>query len=541
MRTPSLKSQQHGAALMVMLVIMVVGIAAVLVGSFNSSALNITRQQQTSAALAQAKEALIGRAAADVNLPGSLPCPDAITNIVSASGVPFNIPNDGIADLLVGNDCPSYIGHLPWKTLGLPDLRDGQGERLWYALSKHFHDDNSNHINSDSVGTLNITGTQTSNNAAAILFSAGNALAGDSRADTQNAICTSLAGTSLAASAVPQSDCASNYLENNNALASTATAPNTLYQAGKPGDNLINDQLLPITQAQLMQVIETRIAREVKSCLDNYALAMGNKYPWAVPAQNWYLSGEANTQFGRIPYQKPINDNKIQDFLDALANLQTKVNACIAKDNNSNANALDNAGKTLENAAKTLANAQTTTPALSSAVTSPAKQAGDRAQNNNMCDSINSNPSNNSVQTNLNATLAALASELANEIATNNSDQAVRCDALFQKAYWQDWKDLVFYQVDEAYRPGGGGAGAGIQINATGNYHAAVLIARAVLPPKTLPRKRTVLSDYLETPNAHTGQNPLATFSRYRTSDAQYQTISNDLVLCLDGGSVNCK
>src|SRR5690606_298057 len=27
------------------------------------------------------------------------------------------------------------LGRLPWKTLGLPDLRDGHGERLWYAVS----------------------------------------------------------------------------------------------------------------------------------------------------------------------------------------------------------------------------------------------------------------------------------------------------------------------------------------------------------------------------------------------------------------------
>ena len=30
---------------------------------------------------------------------------------------------------------PSASGRLPWKTLGLPDLRDGHGERLWYAVS----------------------------------------------------------------------------------------------------------------------------------------------------------------------------------------------------------------------------------------------------------------------------------------------------------------------------------------------------------------------------------------------------------------------
>ena len=114
------QARQRGAALMLMLVIVVMGIAAALVGSLSTTALKNARQETTAVALAQAKDALIGRAVSDNNMPGSLPCPD--TN------------DDGSAELLSGNDCPSYIGRLPWKTLDLPDLRDGSGERLWYAL-----------------------------------------------------------------------------------------------------------------------------------------------------------------------------------------------------------------------------------------------------------------------------------------------------------------------------------------------------------------------------------------------------------------------
>ncbi len=529
---PTRQQAQRGAALLIMLVIMVIGIASILVGSLNSAALNNTRQQQTSAALAQAKEALIGRAATDITLPGSLPCPDQITNIVGT-----NVPDDGIADLLVGNDCPSYIGLLPWKTLGLSDLRDAQGERLWYALSPNFRDDNSNHINSDTVGTLDITGTQTTNNNVAIIFSAGPPLTGDSRSTTKTAVCNSLNGTTLSGTAVPESWCAANYLDSNNAMASTAATPNTNYQAGAPSNNLINDQLLLITREQLLQPVEMRIAREAKACLDNYAASNGQRYPWAVPVQNWYLSGVNNTRFGRIPYQKPINNNKIQDFLAALDSLQSQVNACIT--NNNNGNALDNAGKTLEDAAKDLRNAQPTTPPLSTAVTSPGKQAGDKAQNNNMCDTINGNPSNNSVQTNLNATLTALASELANEIATNNSDQAVRCDALFQTPYWQDWKYLVFYQVDDAYQPGVGGSGAGasMRINGIGNYRAAVIAARS--PIGTQVRNPSMPSSYLEGANVHNNPTPSNAFTTNSIGDTNFKTV-NDLVLCLDA-RVNCK
>ncbi len=105
---------------------------------------------KTSAVLAQAKQALIGRAASDANHPGSLPCPDAVTNIAGN-----NVPNDGIADLLAGPACPSNIGRLPWRTLGLPDLRDGDGERLWYMIAPAYHDSTAKIINPGTSGQIN--------------------------------------------------------------------------------------------------------------------------------------------------------------------------------------------------------------------------------------------------------------------------------------------------------------------------------------------------------------------------------------------------
>ena len=84
LRTPrklSFPRRQQGAVLLIMLIILVVGVATVLVSSFNSSAINIARAKTSSQALAQAKEALIGYAItyADTHsgtVPGYLPCPD---------------------------------------------------------------------------------------------------------------------------------------------------------------------------------------------------------------------------------------------------------------------------------------------------------------------------------------------------------------------------------------------------------------------------------------------------------------------------------
>lgn len=109
------------------LVAVLASLAALGRGAFNGAA---ERQRITERALAQAREALIAYAAerpidAAVG-PGYLPCPDA--------------DDDGWAETTCGSlsghlGQGERLGRLPWKTLGLPDLRDGSGERLWYAVS----------------------------------------------------------------------------------------------------------------------------------------------------------------------------------------------------------------------------------------------------------------------------------------------------------------------------------------------------------------------------------------------------------------------
>lgn len=253
--------RQRGAALMVMLVIMIIGSAAFLVSSLSSSALNNARQEKTVAALAQAKEALIGRAVLDANRPGSLPCPD--TN------------NDGVAD-----SCSStiFIGRLPWKTLGLDDLRDGNGERLWYALSPSLRDTGSA-INSDTPGQLSISGTGAMSNVAAIVFATGAPLNNQVRDTAAN-----------------QNNVA-NYLEGDNANGDTA------FVANLPSDTF-NDNMLGITTDMLFPTVEKLIVKELSDCLQDYATANHGRYPWAAPlnsAQPPSYDDNSDTLFGRFP------------------------------------------------------------------------------------------------------------------------------------------------------------------------------------------------------------------------------------------------
>ena len=98
---------------LVIIALAVGSLAATMLSTFGTK---LRSERVTEASLAKAKEALIAYAATDGNRPGELPCPD--THIPSGA-------SHGIADLLAGPNCPSNVGRLPWRTLGLPDLRDG--------------------------------------------------------------------------------------------------------------------------------------------------------------------------------------------------------------------------------------------------------------------------------------------------------------------------------------------------------------------------------------------------------------------------------
>lgn len=290
--------KQHGAALLVMLVIMVLGAAAFLASSLSRSALQIERDQKTSEALAQAKEALISFSTS-VNLssggrrPGDLPCPDT--------------DNDGIPGDATYTTCnlqSQRIGRLPWKTLGLPDLRDGSGERLWYAVSTNFKNSTrSGILNSDTAGTItvrssdgNITNDASlSNGVAAVIIAPGDVLQRQ--------------GGSLQDRSSAGINTASNYLDIANGIDNVNFTDNTTngFIQGRikdSNDNLIvNDQLLAVTRDNIMQAVQKRVAGEVKKCLEDYALNNNGRYPWAAPITDLGSTYNDSTDnyFGRIP------------------------------------------------------------------------------------------------------------------------------------------------------------------------------------------------------------------------------------------------
>src|SRR3954469_8852362 len=126
-------ARERGAILLLATLILVTAIGFVFAMALGSPASEAMRMRTTERALAQAREALLAYAAdRPINTivgPGYLPCPD--------------LDNDGWAEPTCGSlsgdsGQQERLARLPWKTLGLPDLRDGDGERLWYAVSTRY-------------------------------------------------------------------------------------------------------------------------------------------------------------------------------------------------------------------------------------------------------------------------------------------------------------------------------------------------------------------------------------------------------------------
>jgi hypothetical protein len=261
-------SVERGFALIALL-----ALAALIASFLIASGLNLTsagnsneREDRSMIALRKAKAALIAYAANEqwqlykgqaTNQPGALPCPDILLD-------------DGNADCvgagILANT--SLVGRVPWQSIGIEDLRDASGERLWYALSYNFRKDfGTTVINSDTPGQLSVTGTAPANNVVAVLFAPGAALSTQNRPSDPTD---------------PAHNSPSNYLESFN----LADPVNYVFTSNTPSSDTFNDRVLVITQAELMAAVEpvvaARIERTVKPFLQNYFTKWG-AFPFAAP------------------------------------------------------------------------------------------------------------------------------------------------------------------------------------------------------------------------------------------------------------------
>lgn len=190
----------RGFALVAFLALIVAGVLAFVVTVFGPEALEAQRARKTEAALAEAREALLGYATRyrdsidTAAVYGYLPLPDLGTSRNNNLGC----TEEGCdAGNFSGNgDEITVIGRFPWRLMGTEPLRDGNGECLWYAVSNSHKrmQTGAMVMNWDTLGQLDIVvanGTvalapiaaSTHDRPVAIIFSPGIPLPGQDRAD----------------------------------------------------------------------------------------------------------------------------------------------------------------------------------------------------------------------------------------------------------------------------------------------------------------------------------------------------------------------
>jgi hypothetical protein len=203
---------------------------------------------------------------------------------------------------------------VPWKTLGIPEPKDDAGETLWYAIAGPFRiwGVNSNPINSDTKGNLTVyqdsTATAITTEAVAVLFAPGATLGTQNRDTAVTALCPTT-GTTIA-----RNLCAANYLETTAGI-NNSTTNGPFISALNSGN--FNDKVMAITTADLMPIVEQRVAREVRTFLQSYKAATAalgyttvagpGIYPWADCTDGSSDTDHPNR--GRIPYigATPVN------------------------------------------------------------------------------------------------------------------------------------------------------------------------------------------------------------------------------------------
>lgn len=278
--------KERGQALLLLLTLLIFVGASSVFTFLSPSDGGLRQDNRTTGIMAEAKEALIGYAASSATSPGRLPCPD--------------MNNDGVAEAPDSSGCPSgNVGRLPWRTLGLRDLRDASGERLWYAPSPVFTRNSSACcFDNDTKGDLTVyrdkATTVITSEAVAIIFAPGPALPGQLRdaGGANNPV---------------------NYLDvtdgvNNASLPAFISAQNSDRLPQSPPPSPFNDRLIVIDTANLWTAVEMRIAREMIALLSAYRAASAcNCYPWA--ANDFDDDSVTGNENGMVPIENAAPEN----------------------------------------------------------------------------------------------------------------------------------------------------------------------------------------------------------------------------------------
>lgn len=285
---------------MIMLLILVLGVAAVFARDLAGRAAATDRIRESAEALATAREALLGYALTyDATHPGELgflPCPDLSAAIANPEGA-----EDTLA---CGPRNQSVMGRLPWRALGIAPARNATGECLLYVVSgawKASGVTQAELLNTDSNGQLRLlaadgvtlaAGSTPGERAVALIVAPHGNLAGQLRLPLATGVGQCSGNFVLA-----------NYLDNdvlsgtdNSNLAVLADAIDD-FITGDPAGDIVNDQFAIVTRAELEDRIMRRpdvttklanLTQAVAKCIADYGRrnpggAGDRRLPWPAP------------------------------------------------------------------------------------------------------------------------------------------------------------------------------------------------------------------------------------------------------------------
>ncbi len=244
-----MRSRQAGAVAILLLTVLILGIAWFAVGALGKAPVGtVERENATGKALQAGKQALLAHVAQyaarpDTAEPGQLPCPESLT-----------LANPGEAS----SSCSAsalVVGRLPWKTLGIDPLRDGNGEPLWYMM-RGFRNPP---INFGTPGQLTHNGATV----VALILAPGSPLNTAADPGAPPAGCNKLNQQVAARNAAPLDP--DNFLE-------CGTATGTLTSPGDP--RWTNDRVIAITAAEWADAIAgpvaDRLQRQVAPAMETY-------------------------------------------------------------------------------------------------------------------------------------------------------------------------------------------------------------------------------------------------------------------------------
>jgi len=220
---PSSKQHQRGAALLIAMLVVVLGLVTLLTFRSERKGPELEAERKTALALAKAKEALLGAAILDNGggNPGRILCPDQNNNGQSqGAACGFTPPATGLV----------VLGRIPHQTLNIDEKRDTANERLWYIVDKEFRSKPSL-INSNLTPSLLLNGQPV----VATIIAPGAALANQNRPSGGGNVY-------------------SDYIEGFDGVSAVVTT------AQSPS---FNDRVIAITSQELFSQVTLRMAREL--------------------------------------------------------------------------------------------------------------------------------------------------------------------------------------------------------------------------------------------------------------------------------------